>query len=166
MGSGPRQRPIAILVVDDEALVRMMVSDVLDEAGYQTLEACDAKEALILLKARPEIEVVFTDWNMPGGIDGLGLARLVHMRWPAKRIIVTSGRRHPSRLELPAGAQFIRKPYLPSMLIEMVEDLLQDQSEVEAGGLVIPQGAVSHTPSSHATGGGNIAGPPLEADKT
>jgi CheY-like chemotaxis protein len=154
-----------VLVVEDDVLVRMIATDILEEAGLRTAEARDAKEAMILLEARPEIRVLFTDWNMPGEIDGLGLARMVYKRWPAVGMIVTSGKMDPEPGELPAGARFLKKPYRPSALIQEVEDLLDD-TEVELGAPVIPEGLLSHSPSSHAAGGGDIAGPPSEPDKT
>lgn len=166
MAASSKQNPIEILVVEDEVLVRMMAVDILEEEGFRIIEACDAREAMILLEARPEIRILFTDWNMPGEIDGLGLARLVHKRWPAVGIIVASGKLHPEPGELPVGARFIRKPYRPALLIQEAEDLLDGHSDRDPGAPVIPEGLLSHTPSSHAAGGGDIAGPPSEADKT
>lgn len=64
--------PVAILVVEDDILVRMIASDILTDAGFRVMEAHDAQEAMTLLEARADVQVVFTDWNMPGEIDGVG----------------------------------------------------------------------------------------------
>ncbi|GJD98032.1 response regulator [Methylobacterium iners] len=165
MAAGSKQNQAEILVAEDDVLVRMIATDILEEAGFRTVVVHDAVEAMIALEARPEIQVLFTDWNMPGEIDGLGLARLVHKRWPTVGIVVTSGKLHPEPGELPAGARFIKKPYRPSLLIQEVEDLLAGHTEANVGAPVIPEGLISHTPSSHAAGA-DIAGPPSEADKS
>jgi FixJ family two-component response regulator len=69
------------------------------------------------------IAVLFTDVNMPGEIDGMGLARLVHRRWPNVGVIVTSGRADIADDELPDEGRFIRKPYQLSKMSEMVGEL-------------------------------------------
>lgn len=73
---GQQPAPLIILVVEDEVLVRMLACDILMDGGHHALEAVDAEEALILLQARPDIAAMFTDVDMPGEINGLGLARL------------------------------------------------------------------------------------------
>ncbi len=70
--------PIVVLVVDDEAVLRFIASDVLEESGFQVLEAEDANAALKVLAEHPGVRVLFTDINMPGALDGLDLAREVH----------------------------------------------------------------------------------------
>src|SRR3954471_15535056 len=69
------RRPV-VLVVEDEGLVRMFVTDVLEEAGFEVAEAENAEAGLLALHARPDVRVLFTDVNMPGRIDGLELARI------------------------------------------------------------------------------------------
>ena len=70
--------PLVILLVEDEVLVRMVAADVLEDAGFTVLESTNAEEALTLLETRPDVQVLFTDVNMPGALDGLGLAQTVH----------------------------------------------------------------------------------------
>ena len=67
--------PVVILLVEDEVLVRMVAADVLEDAGFTVLESTNAEEALRLLETRPDVQVLFTDVNMPGALDGLGLAQ-------------------------------------------------------------------------------------------
>ncbi|MGH1587692.1 response regulator [Methylobacterium phyllosphaerae] len=159
-------RPVAVLVVEDDVLVRMIAADILSDAGFRTLEARDAREAMTLLEARGDVRVLFTDWNMPGDIDGLGLARLVRHRWPTVGIILTSGKMRPAPGDLPAGARFLSKPYRPSALIEEVENLLHEHGDgAHSGAPVVPTGAVMQTPVGGALGG-DIAAAPSEADKS
>lgn len=155
-----------ILVVEDEVLLRMMADDILTDAGFRVVEARDAEEAMTLLEARTDVRVVFTDWNMPGEIDGVGLAHLVRKRWPAVGIIVTSGKMQPAPGDLPEGVKFLLKPYRPSTLIEEVEALMSGSEGVEQGASVLPEGMVMQSPVMAEIGGQGIAAAVPEADKT
>jgi CheY-like chemotaxis protein len=99
-----------VLVVEDEPLVRMLAVDVVEEAGFEAIEASDADEALELLCKVPDIRLLFTDIDMPGSMDGLRLAAAVRDRWPPVHIIVVSGKQRPTPDELPDGI-FFPKPY-------------------------------------------------------
>jgi CheY-like chemotaxis protein len=102
----------AILVVEDEPLLRLMAVDIVQDAGFEALAATTADEALAILEARADdVRLVFTDIQMPGSMDGLGLAHAVRDRWPPVELIVTSGRCHIGANELPARGRFIPKPY-------------------------------------------------------
>jgi CheY-like chemotaxis protein len=113
-----------VLVVEDDVLVRMLACDILKDGGYDALEAVSAQEALILLDARPDVALLFTDVDMPGEINGLGLARLVGLRAPSLPILVTSGATAVPSVDLPANGRFLQKPYTPSALLEVVEAML------------------------------------------
>ena len=158
--------PVAILIVEDDVLVRMIANDILTDAGFRVFEAHDAQEAMTLLEARADVQVVFTDWNMPGKIDGLGLARLVRKRWPDVGIIVTSGKMLPAPGDLPAGVQFISKPYRPSALIDAIETLIPDAVEAPEGAPVRLEGIPMQTPVTAEVGGIGIAAAHSEPDKT
>ncbi|MFC3692520.1 response regulator [Chenggangzhangella methanolivorans] len=113
---GPRDRgPISsrqvVLVVEDEPLLRMMAVDLVEDAGFEAVEAADATEAVRILEARTDIRIMFTDIDMPRGIDGLMLAALVRRRWPPIEIIVTSGFRTFNDIDLPVRSEFFSKPY-------------------------------------------------------
>ena len=167
MTSKVDHEPVAILVVEDDVLVRMIAGDILVDAGFRVIEAHDAREAMTLLEARADVRVVFTDWNMPGEIDGLGLARLVRRHWPEVGIILTSGKTHPAPGDLPAGVRFISKPYRPSALIEEVEAMLPETAdEVVQGASVLPVGIAMQTPVTAEIGGMGIAAAQPEADNT
>ena len=73
---------IAVLVVEDDAIVRFDLAQTLEAAGYKTFEAADATQAIAILEANSEIRVVFTDIQMPGSMDGLALSHYVRKRWP------------------------------------------------------------------------------------
>ena len=112
-----------VLIVEDEALVRMTAVDMIEEAGFEILEATNADEAILLLEARLDITVVFTDIEMPGSMNGLRLAEAVRGRWPPIKIIATSGHYVVRDGDLPSGGLFLAKPYslnqIPSALREI-----------------------------------------------
>jgi CheY-like chemotaxis protein len=84
---------------------------VIENAGFEVIQAANADEAIAILTARPDIHVVFTDIQMPGSMDGLKLARFVRDRWPPIKIVATSGLVRVEDDDLPAGSVFLRKPY-------------------------------------------------------
>lgn len=119
----PNQR-IAVLVVEDEALVRMGIVDQLEDAGFEVFEASNATEAIEQLITNDRISVMFTDVDMPGGVDGLKLAASVRDRWPPIRIIVTSGHRKVDTADLPTEARFMPKPYNPDHVVRSIRELV------------------------------------------
>lgn len=86
--------PPTVLVVEDEALLLCVIADDLREAGFAVIEASNAQQAIRRLETHPEIAVLFTDVDLPGSMDGLGLSAVVRDRWPSVKIIVTSGIHH------------------------------------------------------------------------
>lgn len=111
MGQSQMFAKPAVLVVEDEPLLRMMAVDLVEDAGFEALEAANADEAIKILECRSDIRVIFTDIDMPGSMDGLLLAAAVRDRWPPIQIILTSGHVHISEVELPLGGVFFSKPY-------------------------------------------------------
>jgi CheY-like chemotaxis protein len=102
---------VVVLVVEDEALLRTMAVHIVEDAGFEPLEATSADEAVRILEARSDIRIVFTDIDMPGSMDGMRLAAAVRGRWPPIEIIVTSGHYNIGINQLPARGVFFRKPY-------------------------------------------------------
>ena len=102
-------RPIA-LVVDDEPLILLDTSDIVTDAGYQVVEATTADQALAYLETHAVFDLLVTDIQMPGTMDGIALARHVGERWPHVKILVVSGAVIPLGGVLPKGARFIPKP--------------------------------------------------------
>jgi CheY-like chemotaxis protein len=111
MSSPVQANPARILVVEDEALLLFSIADDLQDEGYEVLTATNADEAIALLVKHPEIQLIFTDIDMPGSMDGLKLSAMVRDRWPPVRIIVTSGKQRPGANLLPKDARFLPKPY-------------------------------------------------------
>ncbi|MGA1802549.1 response regulator [Rhizobium sp. HT1-10] len=113
-----------VLVVEDEALIRLDIADALEDAGFNVLEAANVDEAVTVLAAHPEIRAVFTDIDMPGSMDGLRLAAVVCARWPRTKIIVTSGRPNVTPADLPFASRFVSKPYNPATVVRNLSQML------------------------------------------
>jgi CheY-like chemotaxis protein len=113
-----------VLVVEDEFLIRMNTIDMVENAGFETLEAGSADEALEILGRHPEIAIVFTDINMPGSLDGLDLAETVAQNWPSIRVVLTSGRYLLRDEALPNDDWFIPKPFDGEQLSNMLRGLV------------------------------------------
>lgn len=112
-----------VLVVDDEPFARLFAVQVFLDDGYTVLEASDAAEALDVLDANDDVSLLFTDINMPGELDGLGLIECVHHSRPEIRIVATSGHAAPAAGRMPAHAAFSRKPYMVHTLSETIRQL-------------------------------------------
>jgi CheY-like chemotaxis protein len=109
-----------VLVVDDEVMIRCYATGILEDAGWRTIEAANSEEALAQLAAHPEVSVLFTDVNMPGDPDGLGLAHKVHAERPDVSIVVTSGRLQAADVQLPDNSRFLAKPYAEKALVKLI----------------------------------------------
>ena len=109
-----------VLVVEDEGFVRLMAVDMLEDAGFEVLEAGRASEAWAILEHRPDVDVLFTDVDMPGSMNGFDLAGRVNERWPHIRLVITSGRHWPRNDELPDHGQFVHKPYRMCQLVSAI----------------------------------------------
>jgi CheY-like chemotaxis protein len=101
--------PAVVLIVEDEMVLRMRAVDMVEDAGYTPLEALDAAEAVAILESRSDVALMCTDIQMPGPMDGVGLAHAVHERWPTIRIIVVSGQLDLPHLDLPPPQQVSRQ---------------------------------------------------------
>jgi CheY-like chemotaxis protein len=118
--------PKEVLVVEDEAIIRMVAADALADRGIMAWEAGDAHEALKMLEQHPRIGLLFTDINMPGDMNGLGLAHEVSVSRPALELIVTSGAVTLSDQDLPDHGTFLPKPYPTYKLVSIIEEKLDN----------------------------------------
>ena len=112
-----------VLIVEDEPLVRLTGADLLADAGFDVLEASNADEALRILEATPAVRVVFSDVEMPGSLDGLGLARNICRHWPSIGIVLTSGHRVRAEM-MPCEGRFLPKPYDGQALVRQIEEIV------------------------------------------
>lgn len=121
--------PKEVLVVEDEPLIRMVAADALTDCGIMAWEAGDSDEALVMLGEHPNIGLVFTDINMPGPMNGLGLAHEVNLRRPDVGLIVTSGAVTVADCDLPDSGTFLPKPYPTDRLVSIVTRKLDGGDE-------------------------------------
>jgi CheY-like chemotaxis protein len=122
---GERKRPsVAVLIVEDEPLIRMSAVCLIEDAGFEVYEAGSADAAIALLELHEEVSLIFTDVDMPGSMDGFNLAHYVRGRWPPVKIIVTSGHVMVTVESLPVGAVFFPKPYDPAEITHKVREMV------------------------------------------
>jgi CheY-like chemotaxis protein len=119
----PAEQPNTVLIVEDEPLVRALAVDVLEEAGFDVLEAATADYALVVLEKREDICVLLTDVDMPGSLNGFQLARIVQDHFHRVRVVIVSGKARPTRDDIAPEAVFIPKPYKLSEIVQTVEAL-------------------------------------------
>ena len=112
-----------VLFVEDDSLVRGVVSQALEEAGFKVVVAASAEDALALARSREDLDVVLTDVVMPGGQSGVDLARTLRVLRPALPVILASGYAEAlgeDLFEFPVRA----KPYDPSRVAERLAALI------------------------------------------
>jgi two-component sensor histidine kinase/CheY-like chemotaxis protein len=114
----------AVLVVEDEMMLRMRAVDIVEDAGFTAVEAVNADDALAILESRSDIELLFTDIQMPGSMDGLRLAYAVHERWPLIKIILVSGQLKLTESDKPADSRFFGKPLDVKQMIAEMQDMM------------------------------------------
>ena len=112
-----------VLIVEDEPLIRFTTLDALEEVGHVVLEAGNADEAMVLFRNRADIDVVFTDVNMAGSMDGIQLAQRIRAIRPAVGIIITSGVVNLDPMLLPANTVFLPKPYAHDKLLSSIHEM-------------------------------------------
>lgn len=117
-------RKVAVLVVEDEAIILMDVANQLRDEGFAVYEAANADIAVQMLAMHADIRLLFTDIDMPGSMDGLKLAAAVRDRWPPVKIIVTSGRYGATEPLLTDGSTFFAKPYSHRDVVKSMRALL------------------------------------------
>jgi DNA-binding NtrC family response regulator len=113
-----------VLVVEDEMLLRMSAVDIVEDAGFTPLEAVNAEDALVLLESRSDIDLLSTDIQLPGAMNGLKLAYAVHERWPSIKIILVSGQVTPGEADRPADSRFFAKPVEVQHMTAELQDMI------------------------------------------
>jgi CheY-like chemotaxis protein len=116
----------SVLVVEDDFLVRAVAVAHLQECGFSIVEAQTADEAMLILKEDRSIAAVFSDVQMPGRMDGIGLAQWLARKCPKIKVLLTSGRMAPNA---PMDWQFLAKPYKLEEMERVLRNLLVARSE-------------------------------------
>ena len=119
-----------VLLVEDEPLIRLFISDLLEDVGFKVVEAANATEALVLLEAGLRVDVLLTDVDMPLGCNGFELAHRVHHDWPETEILIMSGRQWPSQGDLPPGAAFLAKPCPNEAIVSHVQSAAERMKRI------------------------------------
>ena len=123
MGRRLTERPV-VLIVEDEAVIRMNIVQVAEDAGYEALESANADEAIDILGCRDDICAVFTDVRMPGYMDGIRLAHVIRSRWRPIQLIIMSGSEVLDDFDFP---WFIRKPYKNEQITAALREVQSGQ---------------------------------------
>ena len=123
-----RRSPHAVLIVEDDQLLRLLTVQILEQAGFEAVQAENADEAVAILETRSDIAVLLTDIDMPGSMDGVKLAHAVRNRWPPIKIIVVSSR--VTDRDLPTDSRFYVKPYHAEKVMSEICSLLGREREL------------------------------------
>lgn len=116
-----RPKP-TVLVVEDEALLRLIIVDELQEAGFDVVEASDGSEALEALNSCEGIDLLFTDIRMPGPLNGWDVAERARDLRPDIHVIYATGFSEDAPRIVPGG-RFFKKPYRPVEIVQAARDL-------------------------------------------
>jgi len=122
----PRGAAKTIIVVEDEVLIRLEIADYLRDCGYHVIEASNADEALKVLRSDTAVDLVFSDIQMPGAMDGFGLARWIREHHPGTKVILTSGieKSAEAARDLCEGGPMMQKPYDHDRVVQRIRALL------------------------------------------
>jgi len=115
-----------VLVVEDEVLIRLVVADYLRECGYKVYEAVNAQEAIAMLQSPAvAVDIVFSDVQMPGDMDGFALSRWIRANKPGVQVILTSGVERSAEVAatLCEAGPLLEKPYPPQNVVARIKQL-------------------------------------------
>jgi two-component sensor histidine kinase/ActR/RegA family two-component response regulator len=124
MSNDPSEISANVLVVEDEMVLRMRAVDIVEDAGFNAIQAVNADQALAILEGRSDIAMLFSDIQMPGSMDGLKLAHAVHERWPSIKIILVSGKLSPAEADRPEHSRFFGKPLEAKRMIAELQNMV------------------------------------------
>ncbi len=122
MGQSQPLRRTTALVIEDDEDQRFLAATLFEEGDFQVVECETAEQGLDVIRKRPhDIELVLTDVQLPGKMDGIEFAQIVHTALPHVPVIVTSGAGDERISELPSGVSFLPKPWRPLDLLMLAE---------------------------------------------
>ncbi len=116
-----------VLVIDDEALVRGLIVEVLEENGYRALEAGDGPSGLRILQSDMRIDLLITDVGLPGGMNGRQVADAARVARPGLKVLFITGYAENAAVgngHLDAGMEIITKPFVMATLGAKIRDLI------------------------------------------
>jgi CheY-like chemotaxis protein len=117
-------RRTSVLVVEDEVFISNLITEVLSEGGFAVHAVAAGEEALRYFESGADVDVLFTDINLLGPMDGATLAREARAQRPELPVVYCSGRYSPSALKPPVPRSvFVKKPYSPTDLCRLLERL-------------------------------------------
>jgi CheY-like chemotaxis protein len=123
-----------VLVVEDEVLIRMVIAEYLRDCGFKAIEAANADEALVVLQqSEIPIDIVFTDIEMPGSMDGFALSQWVRSHRRGTEVILAGNPRRAANAagDLCQEGPALAKPYEPQVLLDRIRRLLATRAERE-----------------------------------
>jgi DNA-binding NtrC family response regulator len=119
----PNSAPV-VLLVEDDMLTRLSTAAVFEDAGFTVIQADNANEAVAALVAgASRIDALFTDIEMPGGMNGVFLAAHTREHWPWVSILMASGKAAPTGGAMPKGAHFFPKPYVADRIVAHIKEM-------------------------------------------
>jgi CheY-like chemotaxis protein len=122
---GRRAYPAVILIVEDDVLVRLVIAEHLRAEGFEVIEANNGREAMDVIDSQVAVDLVFTDCNMPGGLEGRSLLAWLKRERPGLPVILTSGTLPAEAGETVSPGQFIAKPYQVRDVARCIRALLK-----------------------------------------
>jgi DNA-binding response OmpR family regulator len=131
LAEGPQAAPrLVVLLVEDEILVRSITAECLRDQGYRVIEAANAMEARAVFMSGAAIDVVFTDWQLPGGMNGVEFARWIDGEHPGIPVLLTSGLGYVADwAPLIPRTSFFLKPYRPEDVAARIRSLVWGQDQ-------------------------------------
>ncbi|MBY9061870.1 response regulator [Sphingomonas yunnanensis] len=132
MGQSQPLKRWPVLVVEDEPILRLDAIDMVEEAGFEAVEALSSADAIQLLEERLDIRLVYMDLDMPRSRSGIEIAAAIRKRWPPIEIILTAAYFTRDSVRLPERAEFYAKPINRFEIIEAMRRLTEGEPEASA----------------------------------
>ncbi len=127
---------MCVLLVEDEPLIRELMTETLRDAGYETIDVEDGAGACAVVLDPPKpLSILVTDFHMPGNMDGAQVAARARSVLPGLPVVIVSGRPEvfQSTWQHALGYTLMKKPYRPSELVRLVRSLTAGSNGVRAG---------------------------------
>lgn len=127
MGQAEHSTRRPVLIIEDEPVLRIEAIDMVEDAGFEAVEAMSVEDAIRILKKRPDIRVVYMDLDMPKGVKGIEIAAAIRDRWPPIEIILTAASFAKADLDLPVRSEFYSKPIQHGEIIAAMRRMAENE---------------------------------------